>query len=121
MSGKLKKQLLEEGETYNFSDDELFRLFQWWECTPKICKYCSLPENLLDDLHNQEGHINKRYPQRGKSLEIDRMQSDLPYTVIENLVLACYWCNNAKTDEFFDDEFNSIGLAIGTMLKDRLK
>jgi hypothetical protein len=35
--------------------------------------------------------------------------------------MACYWCNNAKTDEFTAEEFEHIGIAIGELFKERLK
>lgn len=111
LTNKLK-QMTEDGEEINLNNQQLYLFFQWWENTPKVCYYCSLPENALEELHNQPGHINKRYPKRGKSLEIDRKRADLPYTAIENLVLACYWCNNAKTDTFTEREFLKIGEAI---------
>ena len=121
LTNKLKKQMNQDGEVFNFTNDELYSLFKWWDCTPKVCQYCSLPENLLEELHKQDGHINKRYPKRGKSLEIDRMQSDLPYTNIDNLVLACYWCNNSKTDTFTYSEFLLIGETIKSIWQKRLK
>lgn len=34
-----------------------------------------------------------------------------------NCVLACYWCNNAKTDAFTDKEFEPIGLIIGDTIR----
>lgn len=120
LTNKLK-QMTVNGEDINFnSDDQLYNLFQWWETTPKVCFYCSLPENSLEELHNQPGHINKRFPKRGKSLEIDRKQADLPYSNIQNLVLACYWCNNAKTDTFTEQEFLEVGRAIKSIWKRRL-
>lgn len=113
-------QIAEEGEDPHFTNEQLYLFFQWWEKTLKSCHYCSLPENELDNLHNKPGHINKRHPKRGKSLEIDRKQSDLPYTNIENLVLACYWCNNAKTDTFKEEEFLKIGSVIKNIWESRL-
>jgi hypothetical protein len=109
-----------EDEDLHFTNEQLYLFFQWWENTQKSCHYCSLPENELDNLHNQPGHINKRYPKRGKSLEIDRKQSDLPYTNIDNLVLACYWCNNAKTDTFTEEEFLRIGIIMKNIWEERL-
>lgn len=35
----------------------------------------------------------------------------------DNCVLACYWCNNAKTDAFTDKEFKPIGDLIGKTIK----
>ncbi len=119
LTNKLK-QMTEDGEDINFNSDQLYNLFQWWETTPKVCFYCALPENFLEELHNQPGHINKRFPQRGKSLEIDRKQADLPYSNIQNLVLACYWCNNAKTDTFTEQEFLQLGQVMKRIWENRL-
>jgi 5-methylcytosine-specific restriction endonuclease McrA len=98
----------------------LYNLFQWWEKTPKVCHYCSLPESSLTELQNNPAHINKRYPHRGQSLEIDRKKAWLPYNNIDNLVLACYWCNNAKTDTFTEVEFLKIGKEIKLIWEQRL-
>lgn len=113
---KLKKR----GEMINLTNDQFYLLFQWREQAPKKCYYCSLPEFALFELHNQPCHINKRYPQRGKSLEIDRKHPKLPYTDLQNLVLACYWCNNAKTDTFTASEFLIIGQTIKIIWESRL-
>ncbi len=104
----------------NLNNDELYKIVIWMYNTPKVCYYCSLPESTLEELHNQQGHRNKRYPKRGKSLEIDRKQANLPYNDIENLVLACYWCNNAKTDTFTEDEFRLLGKEIKKIWENRL-
>ncbi len=48
---------------------------------------------------------------RGKRLEVDRMISDQPYSP-DNCVLACYPCNNAKSDVFTYKEFMEIGKVI---------
>jgi hypothetical protein len=114
------KQMLVDVVDINLNNEQLYAYFIWWESSPKVCYYCSLPESILDELHNQQGHINKRYPQRGKSLEIDRKKADLPYTNIENLVLACYWCNNAKTDTFTEQEFQQLGQVIKKIWENRL-
>lgn len=119
LTNKLKR-MTGECKDVNLDNQQLYLLFQWWETIPKVCYYCSLPENALEELHNQPGHINKRFPQRGKSLEIDRKQSNLPYSVIQNLVLACYWCNNAKTDTFTEQEFLQLGEVMKKIWENRL-
>ena len=117
LTKKLKQM---SGAEIKFDNQKLYHLFKWWDSTPKVCYYCSIPENILEDLHNQPNHINKRYPQRGKSLEIDRKHADLPYSDIHNLVLACYWCNNAKTDTFTEKEFKQLGKVIKRIWEKRL-
>ncbi|MFA5010655.1 MAG: hypothetical protein WC644_01765 [Ignavibacteria bacterium] len=83
------------------------------------CEYCKISLDEIKKLFEKEKIYGKRYT-RGKSLELDRKIPNWEYSK-DNTVACCYWCNNAKTDEFFGDEFKSIGLAIGTMLKNRLK
>ena len=118
---KFKTIMTSEKEVLVLSPEQFYELFCWWEKQPEKCFYCSLPESDLEILHNQDGHINKRYPYRGKSLEIDRKLSNLPYTDIDNLVLVCYWCNNAKTDTFTEVEFSKVGEVLKTIWEDRLK
>ena len=52
-------------------------------------------------------------------MEIDRKEPNLEYTK-ENCVWCCYWCNNAKTDEFKYKEFKKVGAVIETIWNDRL-
>ena len=60
----------------------------------------------------------KRSGTRGRSLELERVRPNEDYG---NLELACYWCNNAKSDEFNEMEFKPIGIEIGKALRARLK
>jgi 5-methylcytosine-specific restriction endonuclease McrA len=70
------------------------------------CHYCQLPGNTKE-------HYGKwfRDGRRGLRLEVDRIESKKPYSP-ENCVLACYPCNNAKSDVFSYEEFLEIGKAI---------
>ena len=43
-----------------------------------------------------------------------------PYNY-DNCVVACAWCNNAKTDAFTNEEFEKIGIAIGEVIKSVVK
>jgi hypothetical protein len=53
---------------------------------------------------------------RGFYLEVDRKESKGKYSP-RNCVLACYPCNNAKSDIFTYDEFRKIGEMIGKVKK----
>ena len=53
-------------------------------------------------------------------MEIDRKAPNQEYSD-DNCEPICYWCNNAKTDEFSAEEFKPIGMAIGNALRARLK
>jgi hypothetical protein len=61
-----------------------------------------------------ESHLNlflMRLRTRGTSLELDCRLPKLGYTE-GNVVLCCYWCNNAKADEFSAEEFQPIADAL---------
>ncbi len=120
LSTKLKQVLKYDERICDLSNQLLYDFYLWWQRTPKKCHYCKLPESSLQILRELPEHVNKRYPLRGKSLEIDRKLSSLPYDKIENLVLSCYWCNNAKTDTFTSDEFIGIGESIKQIWEKRL-
>jgi len=92
--------------------------YHWYLTAEKHCHYCGVTEEELDELHKR-GIKNKRTT-RGRTLEIDRKIPDEPYSNIENLTYSCYWCNNAKTDTFDEEEFKIIGKAIGMVWKQRL-
>lgn len=117
---KFKAAIEQDDEAVDITYEFILLLYNWWTNAEPVCHYCGLPEAMLDQLHEQEGHINKRWPKRGMSLELDRMQSDLPYTDIDNLTLACYWCNNAKTDTFTYEEFRKVGRVMNEIWRERL-
>jgi len=92
----------------------------WYSMQEKCCAYCGL--TALESLQ-----LYFRFPEstrggkRGKRLELDRRDSSIKdYSKLENLILACYWCNNAKTNYFTYDEFMIIGKAIKNIQKSRL-
>ena len=64
--------------------------------------------------------ITKRLYSRGRTLEIDRINPNDDYNM-NNIVLCCYWCNNAKTDEFSYEDFIEIGKEIRKIWEKRLK
>ncbi len=92
--------------------------YNWYLTAEKKCHYCGITEEDLNELH-KIGINNKRIT-RGRTLEIDRKIADEKYSKIENLTYSCYWCNNAKTDTFSEEEFKIIGKAIGIVWNQRL-
>lgn len=120
IKNKLKQFAENEEIALDITPDLVYTFYQWWKDEPKHCNYCKLSESDLEKLRNIEGHINKRYPKRGKSLEIDRKNPHGSYTDTKNLVLACYWCNNAKTDTFTEEEFKQIANSIKLIWETRL-
>jgi 5-methylcytosine-specific restriction endonuclease McrA len=82
------------------------------------CNYCTITKDDIADL-GKRGKFKKK-SLRGWTLEIDRFDSNFEYKP-DNTVMACYWCNNAKTDEFDEMEFKIIGRAIKEIWKNRMK
>jgi hypothetical protein len=81
--------------------------------------YCDVTEGEIKSLIDINAIKTKRLYSRGETMEVDRKEPDGEYTK-GNIVLACYWCNNAKTDEFTDAEFKNIGKAIREVWVTRL-
>ncbi len=105
-------------EYYVSTFDTVFSKDDFEEVTSQTsCYYCGLSLKDFKLLYNQHQIFKKA--NRGFNLELDRKHPNLEYTK-ENCVMACYWCNNAKTDEFTAKEFESIGKAIGRVMKGRL-
>ncbi|WP_347840016.1 hypothetical protein [uncultured Draconibacterium sp.] len=81
------------------------------------CEYCKITLETINQLANSKKIFKKPF-QRGYTMEIDRRKPNLEYTT-ENCVPCCYWCNNAKTDEFTDEEFIPIAKEIRKALENR--
>ena len=84
----------------------------------KCCHYCKITVQEIEELSEKRLLYKKNF--RGWSLEIDRLNSNYEYTP-NNCVMACYWCNNAKTDEFTESEFKEVGKIITGIWKNRIK
>lgn len=82
------------------------------------CHYCGITLKEIAALGETGKLYKKNY--RGWTLEIDRLNSNFEYTP-ENCVMSCYWCNNAKTDEFSESEFIEIAKGIKIVWENRLK
>ena len=82
------------------------------------CGYCHITEEEIQALIDAQ-QLNAKKDTRGLTLEIDRKKPNHEYTM-GNCVWCCYWCNNAKTDEFSYEEFKKIGEVIKSIWKDRI-
>ncbi len=104
-------RLISEDEFINFyGHDELER----------ACEYCEISESNIDKLIKAKLITTKRLSTRGRKMEVDRIKPNEGY-IKGNILLCCYWCNNAKTDEFDAVEFLPIGKAIGEVFIKRLR
>lgn len=91
------------------------------EIFKKGCHYCGTTNERSFELYQMQR--NKVRPdatrggKRGKRLEIDRKNPFESYDNLDNIVWCCYWCNNAKSNFFTEEEFKPIAQAIGEALK----
>ncbi len=76
------------------------------------CSYCGFSLKSIEKLKLR----TKR--SRGYSLEVDQINAYENYTDT-NCTAACYWCNNAKTDEFNPSEFKEIARGINKVWNKR--
>lgn len=85
------------------------------------CHYCGTKNEKsieLFQLQRTGGRYDAtRGGKRSKRLELDRMDPSKPYDKLENVVWCCYWCNNAKSNFFSEEEFKPIAKAIGLVIK----
>jgi hypothetical protein len=98
----------------NFSEEKFRAL-----CEKDVCHYCGITIADINVLI-AKNQIYKKHHARGWTLEIDRRRPNDEYTE-KNSVRCCYWCNNAKTDEFTDEEFQPIADQMRKVWVDRLK
>lgn len=95
----------------NFKSFEEFN--DWYTFTEKKCYYCGLSEEDSRFIVMNELLTSKRFPEkgvlkqgkaRGYYLEVDKKDPILNYSK-DNCVLACYFCNNDKSDVFDGDNY----------------
>jgi hypothetical protein len=91
--------------------------YNWYIEEEKKCEYCGIREPELKILLDSGAVKTKRT--RGRKLELDRKVPDGNYDDLDNIVFACYWCNNAKTDTFTYEEFKKVGAVISGIWKGR--
>ena len=87
--------------------------------TKPHCHYCGITTEQMDQLWKKDPKLTKRG--RGRKLELERLEPNEKYSNLGNLVFSCYWCNNAKTDTFTEEEFKKVGAVIKGIWEERLK
>lgn len=95
----------------------------WYNSQEKKCCYCGVEEGDLIKYFDKK--INKQYKEarpRGKFLEVERVITapENKYSK-NNCRLACYICNNAKSDFLSAHDFKPIAEGINKFWNDYLK
>lgn len=78
------------------------KFYYWYKNKDKKCFYCDIEEHIITSLFEKGVLKSKR--DRGRHLEIEKMNPDNGYSE-DNCVLACYFCNNDKSDIFDEEEY----------------
>lgn len=94
--------------------------YSWYIVQARNCAYCGITEAEIASLLKANLLATKRISKRGRKLELDRRRPEAAYGDLDNLVLACYWCNNAKTDTFTAEEFEEVGKVFAKIWQVRL-
>lgn len=78
--------------------------YEWYHDQPKKCAYCGIEEYKLKALFNNESGILSTKRKRGRFLELERKDADTNKYSPQNCVLACYLCNNHKSDLISEED-----------------
>lgn len=80
------------------------RFFDWYEKQPRVCGYCGIEEHKLKELFDYQTGILGTQRGRGRSLELERKITNPNLYNEENCILACYVCNNHKSDLISEED-----------------
>jgi 5-methylcytosine-specific restriction endonuclease McrA len=94
---------------------------KWYIESERKCFYCGISDDEIDTLINNKKIVTEKLVTRGKCLEIERRLPNLAHETVNNLIFTCFWCHNAKTDEFTDVEFRAIGKEIAGIWRQRME
>jgi len=83
--------------------DNGYAFYLWFREQKRVCYYCGTEETVLAELFNEKVLSSKRF--RGRSLELERLDNKGNKYNEMNCVLACYFCNNHKSDIISDEDF----------------
>lgn len=114
------KNLATEERINKFNEKGL-DFIHWYKEKEKKCCYCGIEEKYLIEYFNNNNNIQyyrndkDKARQRGKFLEIERIKTSdksVNQYFPENTELACYICNNAKSDFLSAKNFKPIAKGI---------
>ncbi len=108
----IRKYKPQRGEYWSFEDFK-----EWYKekySNDPVCFYCKIPENIIEKIYWDIRHTKR--PRTRIKLEIERLDPFDNYNK-KNAVLACFNCNNSKSDILLCEEFKAIGKIIEKIWK----
>lgn len=112
---KLKADFSRRKQKNLNSFNDLDDFLNWYESQSKVCFYCGIKEEELQEVVLTSKLTSNRFPLNGKTgqgrgrgiwLEVDRLNPKENYSR-KNCVLCCYFCNNDKSDVFDSSSYKS--------------
>jgi len=90
------------GDKYKFNGFKNF--YNWYIKEEQVCCYCGITEQNLETIKNNGWGTKRR---RGSKLEVERVDTNSNDYSESNCALACYFCNNHKSDVITKDDFST--------------
>lgn len=122
-------------EEREFGFGSFTKFYEWYDAQEPKCHYCGTTESNLKKLFKEKDDESEKekkplYSKKRSftaTLQVDRKNSDEGYNE-KNCVLACAFCNNAKSDmvrykdlEFFKEHFKEFVQKFYTHLDSTIK
>lgn len=98
------KQKTKDGDKSLFKFKSFKDFHDWYIEQERFCYYCGTKEEVLVKIFEKGILESKRGSKRGKSLEIERRNAKGNEYSRDNCVLACYFCNNHKSDIISEED-----------------
>lgn len=102
------RSLFHNKQGVNFKFNSFLEFYRWYirqhEEQNGQCYYCKTGEKVIATLFSNRYTSAKRQT-RGQHLEIERRDAKNNNYSVDNCVLACYFCNNDKSDIFTEEEY----------------
>ena len=94
-------------------EDGFVKFVDWYWKQEQKCCYCGVKSEHLKYYFNEDNEQYQNARKRGKTLEIERLIT-APTNVYNknNCALACYICNNAKSEFISPEDFKPIAQGI---------
>lgn len=112
-----------KNEHNGFLNTTVENFIEWFDQDKfdKGCCYCGTTNEtslkIFEAQMNNIRHNATRGGKRMRRLELERRDPNEPYDNLSNLDWACYWCNNAKSNFFTENEFKEgISIAIKSVI-----
>lgn len=103
-SNQLYNSRVSKPEFSKFKELGKREFYNWYANQDKVCGYCGVEEFKLQKLFDKENGPLKTKRGRGRTLELERRDSISNEYSPENCLLACYVCNNHKSDLITEED-----------------